>query len=192
MAKKKPKKEYKKEPSLRIKNVFKKVLESRGKISLGQAMREEGYPSTTAKNPQQMTSTKSWQQLLQQYIPDEDLIQAQSQLLNAFRLGHQVFPLSIKDEDIIRLLDSTNCTVVSIKYGEQGKHVYFWSPDNLARDRALDKAFKLTGKYTPTRFKFEDENEEFTEEQLKEEIARRQKLRELGKEPDNKRKKKSS
>ena len=42
------------------------------------------------------------------------------------------------------------------------------------------------------KIKFVDENEEFTDEQINEELARRKKLRESGKEPDNQGKKKSS
>ena len=168
----KPKKGYDKEPSIRIRRVFKRVMESKGKISVSQAMRDEGYPSTTTHNPQQLTRSKTWQELLQTFLPEEGLIRTHRSLMNAFHLGHQVFPLSIEDEDIVDLLASTECTVVKIQYGEQAKHVYFWAPDNMARDRALDKAYKLTGKYAPTIVKFSDDNKDQTDSDLSDEERR--------------------
>lgn len=40
---------------------FTKALENNGNVS--KAMREAGYPPTTAKNPQQLTRTKGWKEL---------------------------------------------------------------------------------------------------------------------------------
>lgn len=54
---------------------------------------------------------------------------------------------SMTDKDIVELLASVGCTVKRIipMYGL--RHVYFWSPDNMARDKALDKAYKIKGSY---------------------------------------------
>lgn len=53
----------------------------------------------------------------------------------------------LTDEDIYEMLESVNCTVKKIVriFGE--RRVFFWSPDNLARDKALDKAYKIRGVY---------------------------------------------
>lgn len=54
---------------------------------------------------------------------------------------------TLTDKEIIDMLAEVNCTVRRIVHGEQARHVYFWSPDNNARDKALDKAYKIRGRY---------------------------------------------
>lgn len=188
----KTEKNYNKEPNIRIKRVFKRVLESKGMISVGQAMRDEGYPATTAKNPQQLTRSKSWINLLKEHLPEESLSKVHKRLLNAFKLGHFTFPLSVKDESIIELLDATGCSVMKIKYGDQAKHVYFMSPDNLAQDKALDKAYKLMGKYAPTKLEFTDDYEGDSDKELRDRIRKlRERRREITSSSGRKKSKKS-
>ncbi|HEC66809.1 MAG TPA: hypothetical protein ENI23_16160 [bacterium] len=153
-------------PSVRMLVVFTKVLESMGKVSIGQAMRDQGYPVSTANNPQQLTRSKGWQKMLQEAFPHDMVLKYHHVLANSFKLGHSVFPLGIKDEDIVTLLDSTNCTVVKIQYGEQAKHVWFWSPDNMARDRVLEKINKMKGVYAPQKFQMVDPNEDMSDDEL--------------------------
>ena len=66
----------------RIKRVFTKKLESVGK-PLGQIMREEGYADNTADNPQRVTETKSWEMLLEEYLPDDLLTKTAQEGLKA-------------------------------------------------------------------------------------------------------------
>ena len=58
-----------KKPKLRIKKVFDKVVENGGK-GIGGIMIEEGYSPNTAKTPQKITESKSWQQLLEDELPE--------------------------------------------------------------------------------------------------------------------------
>jgi uncharacterized protein YdaT len=53
----------------RIKKVFEKVMENNG-FNVGKAMIEEGYSPNSAKNPKQVTETKSWAILSEEYLPD--------------------------------------------------------------------------------------------------------------------------
>lgn len=71
-----------KEPKLRIRKVFKKVLENGGK-GLGKAMIEGGYSPASATTPQKMTETKSWEMLLEEYLPDDLLTQTAQEGLKA-------------------------------------------------------------------------------------------------------------
>lgn len=112
-------------------------------------------------------------------IPDEDLVAKHKELLNASALDHMIFPLGprdeadrlkhieearaktdkegkeykdiefVTDEDIIEMLQEVNCKVRRIVHRETARDVYFWSADNSARDKALDKAYKLKGTYAP-------------------------------------------
>jgi hypothetical protein len=59
--------------TLRQEKVLNKISGNLGK-SLGEAMREAGYSEEYANNPQQLTRTKSWQELAEQLLPDEPLL----------------------------------------------------------------------------------------------------------------------
>ena len=69
-------------PTPRQRLVAKKILENKG-MAVSRAMIEAGYPKTTAKNPQQLTESKSWKELLAEYLPDKLLIEKNEEGLNA-------------------------------------------------------------------------------------------------------------
>lgn len=114
---------------------------------------------------------------LAEHFDDEEVVKVHKQNLTATRLDHMVFPLgpegeddlnfsgatpnqknrieeyvertTLTDKDIIDMLAEVNCTVRKIVHGETARHVYFWAADNMARDKALDKVYKLKGAYAP-------------------------------------------
>lgn len=57
------------------------LLENTGK-SVSQAMKEAGYKKGSYKNPQQLTRSKGWSELMDQYVPERLLLQRHKQLLN--------------------------------------------------------------------------------------------------------------
>jgi len=153
--------------TIKQKKAVKKIVENRGNISKG--MRDAGYSPKTAKNPKALTDSKGWQELMEEYLPDKDLAKKHQELLR-------------KQEIIVRNNNKTGKIEV-IKTGEL---------DTQAVGKGLEMAYKLKGKYAPTKVKFIDEYEGYTEEEIKEEIARRRRLGEFGEKSDNKGKKKSS
>lgn len=52
------------------------VAENGGNIS--KAMRDAGYSPQTAKTPQKLTQSASWQELMEAYLPDDMLLRALS------------------------------------------------------------------------------------------------------------------
>jgi|SRR5215213_11399349 len=52
-----------------------KFVENRGK-SVSAAMREAGYSHKTAKDPKNLTESKSWQALLDHFLPEDMLLEA--------------------------------------------------------------------------------------------------------------------
>ncbi len=116
---------------------------------------------------------------LEEALNDELLQEKHLELLNASRLDHMVFATGprnekeraeyiqsdirkaqekgyeykeiehVTDEDIREMLADVNCQVRRIVHRETARDVYFWSADNMARDKALDKAYKIKGKYAP-------------------------------------------
>lgn len=104
-----------KRPKPRIKKVFKEKLENIGK-PLGKIMRENGYKDNTADNPQRITETKSWEMLLEEYLPDDLLTKVAKEGLEA--------------------------TQVKTSYTEPDKTI----PDYAVRQRYLETSLKMKGK----------------------------------------------
>jgi hypothetical protein len=79
-----------------------KLLENKGNgiyQPMGAIMLEAGYPPATARNPQQLTRSKTFQELLEDAMPDVDLAKIHKSLLRSNKLDHMVFPLGPKGED---------------------------------------------------------------------------------------------
>lgn len=150
-----------KAPSRKQKKAATLLLENPG-MSTGEAMRQAGYAPGMVKNPQDLTRSKSWQDLMNEYLPEESLVQWHKQLGNSHSLEHMVLGLGpkltkdlvdgdgkISDEQALAMLSDANCVVRKIVHGPQARHVYYFAPDNRARKDALDMAYKLRGSYAP-------------------------------------------
>lgn len=143
------------------KKSFKKSMENGGNIS--KAMRDSGYSENSAKNPQKQKKTKGWNELMEKYIPDEDLAKKHKELLN-------------KQEVYLKNNNKTGKIEV-IKTGEIDAH---------AVGRGLDMGYKLKNKYAAEKVKLiKDDNANLTDEEIEEELDRRRKLRESGKKSNN-------
>lgn len=115
----KKKKEYKVKPTEKQKLAFKNLTEKH--CSEKEALISAGFSEGTAQKPKNVTNTKGWQQLLDEYLPDEDLAKA-----------HKEGMLAIKTE---RGID------------EEGNIKYF-IPDYAVRHKYLDTAYKLKRMYS--------------------------------------------
>ena len=93
-------------------------MENRGNIS--KSMREAGYSKATAKNPKNLTASKGWNEIMQVYLPEENLAKLHKQQLRSKR---------------------------TVFYNKKKYKI----EDNEARLRALDIAYKILGKYKPTK-----------------------------------------
>ena len=67
-------------PTRKQKAAFIKVVENHGNIS--KSMREVGYDETTAKNPKNLTESKGWKELMEEFLPDSLLAERHKELLN--------------------------------------------------------------------------------------------------------------
>lgn len=72
-------------PTLKQKKAFKETLENGGVVS--RAMLEAGYSEAMAKNPQKLTESDGWQELMDTYLPDSLLAKKHKELLNKRTLG---------------------------------------------------------------------------------------------------------
>lgn len=91
-------------------------MEAEGRKSLSLAMREAGYPKTTAKNPQTLARSKTWQELMDKYIPEKTLMKVAKEGLKAN----------------------------SVRFSPEGELLEF--PDHTNRHRFFETGLKLRGK----------------------------------------------
>jgi len=162
--------------AMRARAVAAKIIENPA-LSVAEAARAVGLPESVATHPATITNTPEWSELLDEYLPQGEVLETHRGLLRASRVDHMIFADGPKneaecaafiagrnaklkpeenpytrddvltDDDIRAMLDEKNCTVRRISRTEQSRHVYFFSPDNRARKDALEMVYKLRGSY---------------------------------------------
>lgn len=80
-------------PTIRQKKAFAKTLENGGVVS--SAMLEADYSPAMAKNPQKLTESLGWQELMKIYLPDDKLARKHEQLLEDDEANVQVKALDM-------------------------------------------------------------------------------------------------
>jgi hypothetical protein len=73
-----------KSPSIRQKKVIEKMIGNGG--NMAKSMKEAGYSEAYADNPQKIKSTKTWEALLEEYLPDDLLTKVALEGLFAKRI----------------------------------------------------------------------------------------------------------
>ena len=68
--------------TIKQKTVAKDILENTGK-PVSQAMLDAGYAPSTAKNPDELTDSKGWQELMNKHLPDDKLLTKHEEALEA-------------------------------------------------------------------------------------------------------------
>ena len=136
--------------------VARDLLENTGK-SVSKAMLDAGYAPTSAKNPQQLTRSKAWQKLMEDYLPDEKLIEKHKNLLEADKFDKLVFPYILPDKavkDFTDFLTQLGVSTSSFSIATGGKRtvIYFTGPDRSTQLSALALAYKIKGRLSPNLF----------------------------------------
>ena len=152
-----------------LKNLSENVRRSGIRNSLKQAQKDAGYSESYAHSGR-IKGTKAWNEIMEEYFPDEFVAKIHREQLEAKDLKQIPFFYKLTDKDIKEKIEEQGFTFFSAKRFMNQAYVYFSVPDTMARDKALDKIYKLKQKYAPTRF--EHEFEGWSNEQLIEFIAR--------------------
>src|ERR1700749_3202994 len=105
-------------PTIRQERAVKNLLETNGNVS--KAMTLAGYPPSTAKNPQQLTRSVGFSDLLEKYLPEKHLLSKHRGFLDSKRVVK-----TYQRGDLKEITEETDPNAV----------------------RALDMAYKLKGKY---------------------------------------------
>lgn len=128
------------------KRAIEKIVENRGNIS--RAMLEAGYSPNSAKNPKNLTQSKLWQKLMDKHLPDDKLAKIHKEQLEAKTIRSMPFHYKLKDNEIKKIIESEGFKFISTKRFMTTAIVFFSINDVVAIDKALDKAYKLKGKYS--------------------------------------------
>lgn len=142
--------------SMRTKLVVQKISEiirnvgSKKNLCMGKILREAGYSKQTSLKPKLVTSTKGFQDELAKTMPDITVVKAHAQLLHAVKLKKFLFDSCLSDKEIREMVEGISENKVrEIVRGKRGHQTicYYWSPDGLIIDKALDIFYRLKGYY---------------------------------------------
>lgn len=141
------------------KKVLEKMTENGG--SLSKAIAETGlYSQEIVDNPQKITNSKTWAEVMDEYLSDETIAEKHRQLMQAGSIAKIEFKTEESDEFIelyvsglpgyklLRIIDRT----IATRRGREnvvGRIAEVWAPDTNTQDKALDKAFKIKKRYAP-------------------------------------------
>ena len=119
-------------------------------ITRSEAMRRAGYSENTIKNPKNLTASKTWQELMDEYLPDDKLAQKHTELLDATKIERADFPAGLPHAVIREMLIEAGCKPRNFETNPKTGviYVWYWAPDRKAQASALDLAYKLKGKLT--------------------------------------------
>lgn len=145
--------------AIKHKKVLGKLVENGG--NLAQAIRDTGlYSENQALHPEKITESKTWKEVMDEYLSDEIVAAKHNELMQAGEIRKLEFKTEESDEYIehfisqlpgYKLLRITDRTV-STRRGRQtvvGRIAEVFAPDVVAQDKALDKAFKIKKRYAP-------------------------------------------
>lgn len=109
--------------TMKQKKALVKYIENHGNAS--KAMIDAGYDPTTAVNPSNLTKSKGWNELLEEYLPDELLTKVHLEGLQA-----------------------TKVIAANITYGDANEKTndFIDVPDHPTRHKYLDTAYKVKKK----------------------------------------------
>lgn len=128
------------------------------KPGVGQAMVDVGYSPKTAQHATHyVTSTKEWQDALEDYFPRDMLANAHRELIGAAQIQHYEFPKSpdakkkeLTNDQIREIVESVDgCRLIYVKDAKYYKVAYFQVPDGRIRKDAIELAYKLKKQLTP-------------------------------------------
>ena len=117
--------------TLKQQAALEKVSENIGR-PLGEIMREVGYSVSTSETPQRLTESKAWIELMDEHIPDGDLLIKHKEALNAVKpIGAQI------------LIDKDGNTISKENEG------MIEVPDQVVRLKAVELGYRVKGKLKP-------------------------------------------
>jgi hypothetical protein len=131
--------------TLKQKKAMKALVENGG--SMRDAMRKAGYSEAMIKTPSKLTRSKNWTELLEEFLPNEYMMEKHKLLFEQKQINYFSFPVFLTDSEIQDHMEANGLRVVTIRTSEKAKLAFYATPDTNAIKSALDIAHKLKGNY---------------------------------------------
>lgn len=162
----------------RLRDLIADNIRNGNKKSLGKLQREAGYSESTADAPSKVTKGLAWNELMDLYLPDSEVVKIHGQLLGAASMESETYDPLMTDEQILTSIESIpGQKLVRIEdrttYGRstpgkkreafKSKIAYYTKPDTQTRIKAVAEAYKVKNKYKPQEVKVTNS---FTKESL--------------------------
>lgn len=125
--------------------VVDKMVENGGNVS--KAIRDAGYSESMSHTPQKITESKTFLEVLEEYLPDDVLSKNHKELLDQKRIEYFVFPKKMDDKEIRGHVEAAGLTLIVTRESDKGKMAFYSVPDAQAKSKALEMAYKLKGKF---------------------------------------------
>jgi hypothetical protein len=166
-------------PNTKQKKAFLEVIAKGSDVK--HAMIKAGYSPMTAHNPSKLTESQGWKQLMEEYLPRQELAAAHKKLLNITAVQHISFPAVLNDKEIQSLIQDQGGQVKKIKRMLGVAHVWYFVPDGYALKGGLDMAYKLNGSYAPVKVQETSPYETMSDEEILQELESIQRFRQAQK-----------
>ena len=130
--------------------VLKKLSENIRKGGMTQAMKDAGYSDSYARSSTHLTKGKSWNALVKEFFPSSKILAKHEELLNAKKVRAISFPKQTPEKDAIDLCIQCGFEPTSTAQFLGQLWVYCIVPNGDIQDKALDKLYKISGRYKET------------------------------------------
>lgn len=127
--------------------VVKQAKSKTRKISVSKAMRDVGLSPSFSEQPQQMTNSKGWKELVNTRLSDSFVTARLRKLFDQKKVEYFSFNKNMSDETIRAAVEDAGLTVINISYTDQGKLAWYSTDDVMAVTKALDMTNKIKGVY---------------------------------------------
>jgi hypothetical protein len=132
--------------TVKQRKAMKALVENGGSVT--RAMRTAGYSEATIKTPSKLTCSENWTDLLEEFLPNEYIMDQHKRLFNQKHITYISFDKNLEDVEIREHLESCGLYVISIRTSGNAKLAFYAMPDTQAIKAALDMAHKLKGNYS--------------------------------------------
>lgn len=118
------------------------------------AMIEAGYSESYAKSSA-IKKKKTWNELMEEYLPDDLLVEKHQLLLMSKEMDYFVFPKNMSYEEIDSRMAEAGIKLVVVRPSDKGQMAFYSRPNTRAIQGGIDLAYKIKAKNSPEKFEVE-------------------------------------
>jgi len=155
-------------------------------MSKSEAMRKAGYKESYARSSSQLKEKKSWQALMDEYIPRDLVAKKHNELMKSVTVKEFTFPETTPEKDIKAFAENISETTTYVKEAvnrtdKQGRAsvmyhrwiVFAIVPNGMDVKAAVDMAIKLRGDYSAEKIEVKRPLGEVSDNELWEQARKR-------------------